>query len=77
MVPPHPHFPSCPQHSYSLGSTGLGPHLPRSGRRAGVGRGSSHRTGPSDHTFNSLGPGLSLWSRAATLILEKGLRGPG
>ena len=77
MVPPHPHFSSCPQHSYSLGSTGLGPHLPRSGRRAGVGRGSSHRTGPSDHTFNSLGPGLSLWSRAATLILEKGLRGPG
>ena len=72
---PHPRFPSCPQHSHSLGSTGLGPHLPGSGRRAGVSRGSSHRTGPSDHAFSSLGPGLSLWSRAEALILEKGLRG--
>lgn len=32
-------------------------------------------TGPRDQAFNNPGPGLSSWSRAATLILEKGLEG--
>lgn len=72
---PPPDFASCLQRSHSPGITGLGLHLPRSGRHAGVSRGSSHCTGPSDQAFNSPGPGLSLESSTATLILEKGLEG--